>query len=243
MKKSLLLIAALLVLMLTACKAQPSASGDPVVSTPEQSSNETPADVPETPDEGENAPAAPETQDGQPDAGPQRREFSQPDAQGVITSVVGNELTIKLIEPLTGGIAIGGEGQPGVVVTFDPENLPEGVELPEGVDREAVRDAVRNFDPNNLPEGVTLPEGFDPNNIPDGATFRRGDGSTQSGRGGNFTNNVEMDVEYTGEEATITVPVGLTQTTFSKKQIVMVWYDENGEVENIRATGKAKNQE
>lgn len=85
-----------------------------------------------------------------------------------------------------GGDGAGGRGN------FDPNNLPEGVEMPEG------------FDPENMPEGMEppegmeMPEGFDPENMPampggndqDGQTSGQEgqapaqDGNKQGGQGG-----------------------------------------------------------
>jgi len=49
---------------------------------------------------------------------------------------------------------------------FDPQDLPEGFELPEGFDLDELLDQfkqqVEDLDPQDMPEGFAFPEGFDP---------------------------------------------------------------------------------
>ncbi len=66
----------------------------------------------------------------------------------------------------------GGDFGGGQMPDFDPSNMPEGMEPPQGFDGEMPSD----FDPANMPEGFDpsqgfggqMPSDFDPDNIPDG---------------------------------------------------------------------------
>lgn len=243
-----LLISLLILSLLAACST----------TAPESDPTPTPTPSPEVSAAADGAP------DSSQEAGGEEEQFrarvaSPADVQGVVTSVVGNEVTLKLIEPLFSGGAM----------RFDAENMPEDFDITQ-------------LDPENLPEGVTLPEGFDPNNMPEiqvngdggfevtlpedfdmGAMMERaeafmagegggmvgGEGGTPPAQGRRITGGdfsamrgteIEIEVTYTGDEISVTIPVGLLSATPDKKQIVMLWYDEDDEIINARVAGKAK---
>lgn len=185
---------------------------------------------------------------------------SPADVQGVVTKVVGNSVTLKLIEPFQGAISIAfpGDGQAsGADFTppegwTPPEGLGEGefffqgipggeggMAPPDGGDRNVTRNEDGSLTITG-PDGknVTLPEGG----------MIRGDGNgPRVIRGGNFA-DIELPVTYTGEETTLTIPVSLeiysgptriNATGLKNKQILSVWYDEEGNIANVMVNGTA----
>lgn len=176
-----------------------------------------------------------------------REMLSKPaDVQGVVTKVVGNEITLKLIEPLDTGVQIRRQDGEGPRDGAAPEGEGEfffGVPGGEGSEGET-RSFVMPTDENG---NFVMPTDEDGNFVlPEGAEERM----TQRGQGGGFSiTDREVEVTYTGEETTVTIPAALTissgmssiqPSALTKDQVLSLWYGEDGEIANAMVTGTAK---
>ena len=160
------------------------------------------------------------------------------DIFGAISEIVGNLTTINLAVMPETGIPVPMTRRP-----FDPDNLPEGVEIGE--------DGRISFDPDNMPEGFQIinedggmsanggnriqagvpaaagsgaPQRFDPDNMPEGVMMFDGEGGPQrivgDGSGRPVSRMGSMMLDYTGEEKEFIIPVGLP--------IYALTHDEDG---------------
>ena len=138
---------------------------------------------------------------------------SPANVQGVITKITGNEITIKLIEPIEQIMRFGGDRGP--YEGFDTENTPDGFQ-------------------------GRPPDGLAPENRPEGFQSRRPDGEAPPGEmrrdNRNFSFDQEINVTYTGESLSVAVPVSLSimlgrdpieVTSLSPNQVISFWYGDD----------------
>lgn len=85
--------------------------------------------------------------------GPGNNSYLRWNSEDKVFTVVNWDLNLAF-GSMMGGDGAGGRGN------FDPNNLPEGMEMPEGFDAENMPEGMEP------PDGMEMPEGFDPENMP-----------------------------------------------------------------------------
>ncbi|MBQ3604175.1 MAG: hypothetical protein IJA02_10065 [Clostridia bacterium] len=152
---------------------------------------------------------------------------------GKIKSVAGNQITLELAEmpeemsrPEMPNGDFEGFSRP------EGMTMAEGMEFPEGME---------------MPEGMTPPEGFEGKmpegdfSMPDGdfsmPDFANGERPQGGGRMPGM-NMEDIELEYTGETAKYTIPVGVKvgsgdYTSLSKGMVIMLSLDDNNAVSSV----------
>jgi hypothetical protein len=142
---------------------------------------------------------------------------------GEISEVIGNAVTVKLVETpepgrrfetqldedgnpverqLPEGVVVGEDGQ----IDFSQMELPEGVTLDEN----------GRPDFSQMQNGEGMPEGFamgDGEGMPEGFTMGDGEGMRGQRQFGENGEGTARELNYTGEEIDIIIPVGIPVTT------------------------------
>ncbi|WP_069998298.1 hypothetical protein [Cellulosilyticum sp. I15G10I2] len=158
-----------------------------------------------------------------------------PDIIGEISEIVGNEVTVKIV------------------------NMPEGSQINEVPEkRNPQADDTNQAEEKKAPRAITGSAdgglGGGPGGAFPGGGFQRGDaGGQRTGRqvnaGGDAAGaRAALKLDYTGEEKTITIPVGMTiaggrgqnEMTFESLQegnVISIWLDEAQNIEKINLFG------
>ncbi len=154
---------------------------------------------------------------------------------GLVTEVLGNEVTIEIGEMQGGAGAMGGNG-----------NMPEDGSMPEGAgppEDGEMPEAGQRGEGGSMPEGGQRGEGSE---MPEGAE-RPSSGSMASGGGmmGEGTDYSEL-VTLTGETQTFNIPVGTpvmqfgTEMTFSQiteEMYISIALDDEDNVTSVNILG------
>ncbi len=157
---------------------------------------------------------------------------------GLVTEVLGNEISMQVGEGDFGPGGMGGEGGPGGGSMPEGEERPEGAGPPEGT---------------SMPEGGERPEGEGPPEgmeMPEGASMPEGGGRPEGAGGGGGAQMEDQDyseiITLTDETRSYTVPVDTpvmqfgTEMTFSQitaDMYITVSTDENDQVVSINILG------
>ena len=160
---------------------------------------------------------------------------------GKIKSVAGNQITLELAEmpeEMSRPEMPSGD--------FEGFSRPEGMTMPEGMSMPEGMTPPEGFD-GKMPEGMTPPEGFEGKmpegdfSMPDGdfsmPDFANGERPQGGGRMPGM-NMEDIELEYTGETAKYTIPVGVKvgsgdYTSLSKGMVIMLNLDDNNAVSSV----------
>ncbi len=170
---------------------------------------------------------------------------------GLVTEVLGNEVTIETGEMQGGAMGGGGEMPEGF-------ERGEGGEMPEGSERGEGGEMPEGFERGEggeMPEGSErgeggeMPEGFERGEggeMPEG--FERGEGGGMAGGGGMTGEGTDYSelITLTGETETFTIPVGTpvtqfgTEMTFSQiaeDMYIGVFLDDDDNIISVNILG------
>lgn len=140
------------------------------------------------------------------------------DLAGEISQIIGNEITLKIVK------------------------MPEMAEMPQ---QSQIQQDDTEEQKKSTPKAIT---GSTDNGAggPGGGGFPGGPRGETSTRSNSQRNKSTIDLDYTGEEKTITIPVGMgitsrrTEVTFETLQegdVVSIWLNDNGTVEKASLIG------
>ena len=156
------------------------------------------------------------------------------DFAGEISEIIGNEITLKLIKiPEMAQMPAQGQRPAGQQASTEKSKKTEEKSEPR---------AITGSTDNGFPGG---PGGF-----PGGVGGRESQKSSSGNSSSNKTTRQAQSLvlEYTGEEKTVTIPVGMNISngrgqsgaafdTLQKGNVLMVWLNDAGNVENVRFIG------
>ncbi|MDF2595918.1 MAG: hypothetical protein K0R69_2259 [Clostridia bacterium] len=161
------------------------------------------------------------------------KQREQADFTGEISQMIGNELTLKLVDI---------KGMP---------QMPQRAETPEN-DTSSGEEAEKASE--RTPKAITgntnsgFPGGGGGGGFPGGGFPGEGRTTGTNAGTGRSSTAATLSLDYTGEEKTVTIPVGMniaggrgqSEATFESLQVgsvISIWLDDKNEVESARLIG------